>query len=93
MTTPDIVSPTRSTALADLALAGVDRERVAHTGAQRVLQQRQRELFGEQHDADFGEAARDALHRREPVGRREARPEHDHRRARRARCRASTVVD
>ena len=61
----------------DLALAGVDRERVANAGTQRVLEERERELVGEQHHTDLGEAARDALHRGEAVGRRQARTEHD----------------
>ena len=72
--------------LADLALAGVDRERVAHAGAQRVLEQRERELVGEQHDADLGEAPRDALHRGEPVGRRPGSGRTPRRSARRARA-------
>ena len=77
-TTPDMVSPTRSTAAriwrSPASIVSASRTPTA----QRVLEQREGELVGEQHNPDLGVGACDPLHRREAIGAGQARAEHEH---------------
>ena len=64
--------------LADGGVVGVERQRVAHAGAQRLLEQRERQLLGDEHDAHLRVLAAEPLRLRETGVVGETRTEHDH---------------